>query len=138
MCKQILLPAAAAILAIGLGLGPAASQQAAQPQPIKRTILEKHDVPGTALESVLGTAEIAPNAAFDRHTHPGIENGYILEGSLTLNAEGQPTRQLKAGDSSFIPAGVVHWGNAGPSGARVLAVWVVEKGKPLASPAPTK
>ncbi len=118
MFRRIVLYAAAATLAVALGNGPVAAQQAGQPQAIKRTI--------------------PPNGEFARHTHPGTENGYVLEGSLTLNAEGQPTRTLKAGESSFMPASVVHWGSAGPTGAKILAVWVVEKGKPLASPAPVK
>jgi len=138
MFRRIALYTAAAMLAVALGNGPVAAQQAGQPQAIKRTILETHDVPGTGFESVLGIAEIAPTAEFARPTHPSTENGYVLEGSLTLNAEGQPTRTLKAGESSFMPASVVHWGSAGPTGAKILAVWVVEKGKPLASPAPVK
>jgi quercetin dioxygenase-like cupin family protein len=138
MFKRMMFCVGAAILSIALGYGPAAAQQASQPQAIKRTILQTHDVPGTPYESVLGIAEIAPNAEVARHTHPGIENGYVLEGSLTLYAEEHPTMTLKTGDSMFMPAGIVHWGTGGPTGAKILAVWVVEKGKPLASPAPAK
>ena len=66
---------------------------------------------------------------------PGPETAYVLEGSLTLDVEGQPQRSLKAGQTSFVPAGTPHSGRAGPNGAKILADWVVEKGKPLASPA---
>jgi len=105
------------------------------PQAIKRTTLQKSDVPGTNYETVFGIAEIAPNADFASHTHPGTESGYLMEGSLTHDVEGQPTREARAGDSVFIPAGVPHSGRAGPEGAKILSTWVVEKGKPLASPA---
>jgi quercetin dioxygenase-like cupin family protein len=126
---------AAALLAAALGAAPVTAQQAAQTQGIKRTILERHDVPGTGYQAVLGIAEIGPNVAFPRHTHPGPETAYVLEGSLTLAVDGQPQRSLTAGQTSFVPAGTAHSGRAGPSGAKILADWVVEKGKPLASPA---
>ena len=136
MLKRIRLCAAAVVCVTALSCGPLVAQQAAQGTPgVKRTILETHDVPGTKYESVLGIAEIAPNTEFPRHTHPGTENSYVVEGSLELNAEGMPSKMLKVGESSFMPAEHVHWGKAGPTGAKILAVWTVEKGKPLASPA---
>ena len=102
---------------------------------IKRTILQRSDVLGTNYETVLGIAEIAPNADFSSHTHPGTESGYLIEGSMTHVMKGQPAREATAGDSVVIPAGVPHSGRAGPIGARIVSAWVVEKGKPLASPA---
>jgi len=91
-------------------------------------------VSGTNYETVLGIAEIAPNADFASHTHPGTENGYLIEGSLTHIVRGQLPREAKAGDSVLIPAGVPHGGRAGSRGAKIVSVWVVEKAKPLASP----
>jgi quercetin dioxygenase-like cupin family protein len=104
------------------------------PQAIKRTILQKSEVPGTSYETVFGIAEIAPNTDFVSHTHAGTESGYLIEGSITHIVEGQPPREAKAGDSVLIPAGVPHRGRAGPDGAKIISAWVVEKGKPLASP----
>ena len=112
-----------------------AEQQSSQSQGIRRTMLQKFDVPGSNYQTVFGIAEIAPNADFASHTHPGTESGYLMEGSLTHDVEGQPTREARAGDSVFIPAGVPHSGRAGPNGAKILSAWVVEKGEPLASPA---
>lgn len=43
---------------------------------------------------------------------------------------------MKTGDSYQIPPGAVHDAKTGPQGAKVIATYVVEKGKPLASPAP--
>ena len=48
----------------------------------------------------------------------------------------QPDKPLRAGDSYQIPAGAIHDAKSGPKGAKVIATYVVEKGKPLASPAP--
>jgi quercetin dioxygenase-like cupin family protein len=70
------------------------------------------------------------------HTHPGIESSYVLEGSIELPVEGQPTRIVKAGDVFQIPPYTPHAGGK-PTDAkvRVSSTYVVEKGKPLASQA---
>lgn len=111
---------------------PAAATQASN---IKRIPLQKFDVPGTQYETVIGIAEIAPNAMIGRHTHPGPESGYMLEGEMVLMIDGQPDKTIKAGESYQVPSGAVHDGKSGPKGAKVIATYVVEKGKPLASPA---
>ena len=112
---------------------PAMTQQT---QTIKRTPLQKFDVPGTNFETVIGMAEIVPNVSIGRHTHPGPESGYMIEGDMTLLVEGQPPRMVKAGESYQVPPGAVHDAKTGEKGAKVIATYVVEKGKPLASPAP--
>jgi quercetin dioxygenase-like cupin family protein len=111
---------------------PAATQQAVT---IKRTPLQKFDVPGTNYETVIGIAEVVPNVSIGRHTHPGPESGYVLEGEMTLIIDGQPPLPLKAGDSYRIPPVAVHDAKSGAHGVKVIATYVVEKGKPLASPA---
>jgi quercetin dioxygenase-like cupin family protein len=113
-----------------LALTGAASAQ------VKRTPLQKFDVPGTSYETVIGIAEIGPNAPIGKHTHFGPESGYMLEGEITLLIEGQPPKVVKAGESYMIPAGVPHDGKSGPNGGKVIATYVVEKGKPLATPVP--
>jgi quercetin dioxygenase-like cupin family protein len=112
---------------------PAATQQTAT---IKRTPLQKFDVPGTNYETVIGMAEIVPNVNVGRHTHPGPESGYMVEGEMVLFVEGQPEKTVKAGQSYQVPPGAIHDAKSGPNGAKVVATYVVEKGKPLASPAP--
>jgi quercetin dioxygenase-like cupin family protein len=101
----------------------------------KRIPLQKYDVPGTQLESVIGIAEIAPNVLIGRHTHPGPESGYLLEGEFVLMIDGQPPKPLKAGESYQVPSGAIHDAKSGPNGAKVLAVYIVRKGEPLATPA---
>ena len=120
--------------------GPAAAQQSPpaatnQTQNIKRIPLQKFDVPGAPYETVIGIAEIAPNVAIGRHTHPGPESGYLLEGGFELLIDGEQPRQLKAGDSYVVPPNTTHDAKTGAAGAKVIATYVVEKGKPLASPA---
>jgi len=131
---------AAIVTASALGFASAAiAQQPAPAQPpsgIKRTPLQKVDVPGTNLDAITAIAEIAPNAAIGRHTHPGPETGYLIEGEMTLLIDGQPPRVLKAGESYQIPSGAIHDAKSTEKGVKVMAVYVVEKGKPLATPAP--
>jgi quercetin dioxygenase-like cupin family protein len=109
----------------------------AQQTGAKRSVLMKQDVssfPGH--EGVVVHVEFAPGAREPRHTHPGDIFGYVQEGSLTVGTEGQPPLTVKPGEVFFVPAGKVHWGeNAGTTTVRVLAMFVVEKGKPLTSPA---
>jgi quercetin dioxygenase-like cupin family protein len=85
----------------------------------------------------MGVTEIPPGGREGRHTHPGALVAYIQEGELTLTMEGNPTMTYKAGDSFFIEAGKIHEGiNNGASPVKALAIFVVEKGKPVTSPAP--
>lgn len=106
----------------------------AQGPGIKRTVLQKTDVPGGAYEVVLGSAELPPNTAIGKHLHPGTEQGTLIEGELVLMIDGQPDKTLKPGDSWLVPAATPHDAKAGGAGAKVIAVYTVEKGKPLASP----
>jgi quercetin dioxygenase-like cupin family protein len=126
--------AALCVLALSLGLA-AVAQTAPEALPIKRTPLQRFDVPGTGFETVIGIAEIAPSIAIGRHTHPGPESGYVMSGSFELLIDGQAPRLLKAGDSYQVPSGAVHDAKAGSEGAKVIATYVVQKGQPLAAPA---
>jgi quercetin dioxygenase-like cupin family protein len=86
--------------------------------------------------TVLVEAEIEAGVTVARHTHPGIESAYVLEGGFELPIEGQPTRTLKAGDAFQVPPVTPHaGGRPGSAKTRILVTYVVEKGKPLASPA---
>lgn len=130
--------ACAAMLAFG-GL-PAAAQQglpaaATATQGIKRVPLQRFEVPGTSLETVIGIAEIAPNFTGGRHTHPGIASGYVMEGSLDVLIDGEAPRQYKTGESFTIPGKVIHEEKAGSQGVKLIATYVVEKGQPLVAPA---
>jgi quercetin dioxygenase-like cupin family protein len=109
----------------------------AQPTGLTRTVLTRADVSVPGREAVVARVELAPGGRAGRHTHPGDEISYVLEGEADLLIDGQPPRHLKPGDSFVIPAGVVHDAhNTGTVPARIVGVYVVEKGKPLASPAP--
>lgn len=103
---------------------------------VTRKILSQTDGPTPGYVTLLVEAEIEAGVAVGRHTHPGIESAYVLEGGFELPIQGQPTRMLKQGDGFQIPPATPHaGGKAGSTKSRILITYVVEKGKPLASPA---
>ena len=108
----------------------------AAPPGITRKVLSQTDGPVAGYVTIIAETQIEAGMTVARHTHPGVESSYLLEGTLELPVEGQPTRTLKPGDGFQIPAGVPHAGGK-PSDqkTRIATTYVVEKGKPLASPA---
>ena len=138
MFRNFIQAALAAIVFVGIAQAQQPAPAAAAPPGIKRTILQKVDVPSTNYETVLGMAEIAPGMNAGRHSHPGPETGTVTEGEMVLIVEGQPDRTLKAGDSYQIPPGTIHDVRTIGGPVKVVAVYVVPKGGPLAIPAPAK
>lgn len=127
---------------VGITLGLAAAALAAgaalaQGQGIRRTLLQRVDVAGAEpRECVLGSAELPPGASAGKHYHHGFEVGVVVEGEGDLAVDGEASRRLKAGDSYRIDAGKPHdVKNTGAAAFKVVATWVVEKGKPLSEPA---
>jgi quercetin dioxygenase-like cupin family protein len=123
---------------VALTVNASADEPKASAQPV-RTIFERHDqsgVPGK--EIVIGSAMLPADTSIGYHTHPGDEAGYVLKGTLVLKTRGQPDRLLKAGDSFFNPRGAVHSLVAAPGGdgGTAVSAWIVDKGQPLATPAP--
>jgi quercetin dioxygenase-like cupin family protein len=123
----------AAVLIAGSFLAlPAAQAQ----DGVKRTDLQRHDLSIPGREAVQVRVDIAPGALAPKHTHFGEEIIYVLEGTLLYEVEGQPPVTLQAGGVLFIPYGVVHSAkNIGTVNAAELGTYVVEKGKPLVTPA---
>lgn len=117
----------------------APSVKALQPKAVgerdvfKRTIAQRFDVPGTKYETVILHAELVPNATTGRHHHPGVESGFVTEGAGTMFADGQSPIPLNTGQSYTLPFGVTHEMKSGKQGMKVVAIWVVEKGEPVAS-----
>ena len=103
---------------------------------VTRKILSQTEGPMPGYLTLLVEAEIEAGVKVGRHTHPGVESAYVLEGGFELPIEGQPTRTLKSGDGFQIPPATPHaGGKPGTVKSRILITYVVEKGKPLASPA---
>jgi quercetin dioxygenase-like cupin family protein len=116
----------AVILVAGVG---------AQQPTFKRTILQQGDLSAPGREVVTASVEFQPGASPGRHTHAGEEVGYVLEGAIVVEQDGKPDLPLNTGQTFLIPAGTVHNArNSGTGTARILATYIVEKGKPLATP----
>jgi quercetin dioxygenase-like cupin family protein len=60
---------------------------------------------------------------------------YVVEGGIELSVDGQGARSVPPGDGFQVPTGVPHSAKNGPAKTVVVTTYVVEKGKPLASPA---
>ena len=121
-----------AVAALIVGSGFVLPAPPAQQTGIKRTDLQRHDLGDTGREVIQVRVELAPGVAFGKHTHPGEEVIYMLEGSLEYEVEGRPPITLEAGDVLFIPARAVHAArNPGKTNGAELATYLVEKGKPL-------
>jgi len=119
-----------ALLIAGSGLAPDVAQ--GQQAGTKRTDLQRHDLSAPGREVIQVRVDFDPGYASPRHTHPGEEIIYVLEGTLEYEIEGQPRATVKPGDVLFVPAGTIHAAkNVGSGNGAELATYVVEKGKPL-------
>ena len=126
-------------IVITLTLAALAAGLGAQQAGFKRTVLQQSPLSVPGREAVTALAEFQPGGRVGRHTHPGEEIGYILEGTIVLEQDGKPAVTLGAGKTFFIPSGTIHNAtNHTSSPARVLANYIVEPGKPVATPVAAK
>lgn len=132
----------ATMLCIGSGMAPQmalcqeTSNLLAPIAGAKRTDLQRHDLSARGYEFIQTRVDIEPGVLFPKHTHPGEEIIYVLQGTIEYRLESRPPITLKPGDVLFVAAGTVHSAkNSGTSTASELATYFVEKGKPLLTPA---
>ena len=119
-----------AVLIAGSGLALHVTH--AQQPGLKRTDALRHDLGVPGREVIQVRVDFDPGVAFGKHSHPGAEVAYVLEGTLEYQLEGKPPVTLKVGEALFIPAGAIHAAkNVGTVNAAELATYIVEKGKPL-------
>ena len=106
----------------------------AQQAAFTRVQLQDKDMSIADRHAVTARAEFGDGGVAAPHTHPGEEIGYVLEGTLQLEIAGQPPRMVKAGEAFFVPAHTVHGGRTVGGPVKVVSSYIVEKGKPLATP----
>ena len=132
MSTTRIMAAAALIAASGFALQMALDAAQAQQPGVRRIDLQRHDLSAPGRETIQARVEIDPGVTAARHSHPGEEIIYVLEGALEYRLDGKPPVTLKAGDVLFVPAGAIHSAkNVGSGPGAELATYVVEKGKPL-------
>jgi quercetin dioxygenase-like cupin family protein len=128
--KRAVLAAAIVLVAIG-------AQRPHAQDGVKRTDLQTNDLSIRGYQVVQQMVELQPAVVVARHTHPGEEVTVVLEGTLLLEVAGKPAATVGAGQAFTIKAGVVHGvTNTGKVPVKLLATYVVEKGKPLRTAAP--
>jgi quercetin dioxygenase-like cupin family protein len=131
--------AGCALCAITGFIATDASAQGAPPAGtpgVTRKILSQMDGPTPGYVTILAEATVEAGTVVARHTHPGIETSYVLEGSIELPIQGQPTKSYSAGETYQVMTATPYaGGKASDKRVRILSTYVVEKGKPLASPA---
>ena len=99
---------------------------------IRRTELQRYNLSACGYEAVQMRIDFDPGTVFGKHSHPGEEIIYVIEGLLEYEIEGKQPATLKAGDVLFIPAETIHSAkNVGSSTGIELATYIVEKEKPL-------
>jgi len=120
---------------LGLGIALVGSVKAGEaPAGVQRTELQRVDVPGSDYVVITAVTLLDPGAVIALHAHPGVEMGYVIEGTVTVSIKGQPDHQYQSGDSFQIPAGAPHGAiNKGTEPLRIVSTFVVEKNKPLRS-----
>lgn len=99
---------------------------------VRRTDLQRHDLGIPGHETIQARIDIAPGGIAARHTHPGAEIIYVLQGTLQYQVADRPWHTFNAGDVLFIPEGTIHAArNIGTATGSELATYVVRKGEPL-------
>ena len=134
MVRRSLLAACVAVAALSVVSASMPSDAAPAPS-VSRRVLLTQDLSIPNYQTAFVEVIIPAGGREGRHTHPGSAVVHVLEGSLTLDMEGVPSKTYQAGETLYIDTGKVHEGiNNGATRMKALASFVVEKGKPLASP----
>ena len=109
---------------------------AASAQEMTKRVISRADVAGTNLEVILTETDIPPGALSPRHTHPGEEAYYVIQGSMT-QMPGQAPTMREAGTGGINKREVPHAGYkvVGDKALKLVNVYIVDKGKPLSTPA---
>jgi quercetin dioxygenase-like cupin family protein len=133
----LLLGVGLAGIAVGvLGATYVSAQGAAQ---VTRTELLRKPVSGVeGKEFVVFVADLPPGAVAGRHSHPGDEAIYMLQGALRFEPDGGQPFDLKVGQIAFNSAKQIHKATnvSSSEAAKVLNCMLAEKGQPLAIPVP--
>ena len=95
--KTICVVVAALIIASSFAPGAAQAQEG-----IKRTDVLHHDLDISGREIIQVRVDFAPGVGFGKHSHPGVEVAYVLEGTLEYQLEGETPVTLKAGEKPIM------------------------------------
>ena len=118
-----------------------AGNLSAQGAPGGRKVVFQHDLPDVTVSGWSVTAvevSYAPGESSPPHHHPGITIAYVLEGEIRSKVGDGPEQTYTAGQMFLETPGQLHAVSRNASAtqpAKLLAVLMAEKGKPLTTPA---
>ncbi|GHH53063.1 cupin domain-containing protein [Streptomyces candidus] len=129
------LGAAAFASAAEASSGPSSGHHPSVPDPtegVTRTLLQENPSPAKGWKTVQTLVEIPRRRQSGRHSHPGVEVGYIVRGDVLMEFDDGSTVRLRTGDPFFIPSDTVHNArNIGKVTTVMLSTYVVDETKPL-------
>lgn len=97
-----------------------------------RTELQRHPSPAKGWLTVQTLVQIPRHKQSGRHSHPGVEIGYIVRGDVLMEFDEGPSLRLRTGDPFFIPTGAIHNAlNVGRETTMMLSSYVIDETKPL-------
>ncbi|MEK2473662.1 cupin domain-containing protein [Streptomyces noursei] len=99
---------------------------------VTRTVLQRHPSPVEGWETVQTLVQIPTGKESGRHSHPGVEVGYLVRGDVLMVFDDGQVLRLRTGDPFFIPSGAIHNArNVGRETTMMLSTYVVDETKPL-------
>lgn len=124
MLKSLMTGAVLAVAAVSLAAAADAPQ-------VVRKVLNQQDVPTNQTMAEIDVM-IPVGGREGRHSHPGPLMVYVLSGVISLDYEGKPQTDYKAGDAFFVEGGKIHEGiNKGNVPAHAIATFAGPKGQPI-------
>jgi quercetin dioxygenase-like cupin family protein len=124
MFKSLMMGAALAALTV------VAASAADAPQ-VVRKVLNQQDIANNQTMAEIDVL-IPVGGREGRHTHAGPLMVYVLSGVISLDYEGKPQTDYKAGDVFFVESGKIHEGiNKGNVPAHAVATYTGAKGAPI-------
>ena len=101
-----------------------------------------HDLPlldGRHLKATIVEVRYGPGGSSPAHSHPCAVIGYVVEGELRNQVQGEPARVYHAGESFYEAPNGVHAVSANASqtdSVRFLAYFTCDRDGPLSVPPP--
>jgi quercetin dioxygenase-like cupin family protein len=124
MLKSLMAGTVLAVAAVSLAT-------AADTPSVVRKVLNQQDMQNNQTMAEIDVV-IPVGGREGRHTHPGALMVYVLSGVISLDYEGKPQTDYKAGDVFYVEAGKVHEGiNKGNVAAHAVATFAGPKGPPI-------
>ena len=130
------LAAVASVCLVSSLFASAASAQTTEPH---RVVLKTADLTGTDKEIIIAVLEVPPGSTIARHSHPGEEAVYVLEGARLQMPDGKEIDR-PPGQAGVNVRDVPHAGYkvVGDKTLKLLTVHIVDKGKPMTVPVPVQ